>query len=56
MLMNCAAYQKGRKLADVAIDNLTAYRDVPDAFIYYHDQFRWLRAARERRSRPPFRA
>jgi magnesium transporter len=34
MLMNCAAYQKGRKLADVAIDNLTAYRDVPDAFIW----------------------
>src|ERR1700735_88492 len=34
MLMNCAAYQKGRKLADVAIDNLHAYRDVPDAFIW----------------------
>lgn len=34
MLVNCAAYQKGRKLADLAIDDLNAYRDVPDAFIW----------------------
>jgi magnesium transporter len=34
MLVNCAAYQKGRKLADFAIDDLADYRDVPDAFIW----------------------
>jgi magnesium transporter len=34
MLVNCAAYQNGRKLADVAIDDLSAYRDVPDSFIW----------------------
>lgn len=34
MLVNCAAYQKGRKLADIAIDDLNDYRDIPDAFIW----------------------
>ena len=34
MLVNCAAYQKGCKLADVAIDDISAYRDVPDCFVW----------------------
>src|SRR5260370_39182908 len=34
MLVNCAAYQNGRKLADVPIDDISAYRDVPDCFVW----------------------
>ena len=34
MLVNCAAYQNGRKLADVQIDEINAYRDLPDCFIW----------------------
>jgi magnesium transporter len=34
MLVNCAAYQKGRKLADVPIDDISGYRDLPDSFIW----------------------
>jgi magnesium transporter len=34
MLVNCAAYQDGRKLADVNIDDINAYRDLPDSFIW----------------------
>ncbi len=34
MLVNCAAYQNGRKLADVAIDNINAYLDLPDCFVW----------------------
>jgi len=34
MLVNCAAYQNGRKLADVHIDDINAYRDLPDSFIW----------------------
>jgi magnesium transporter len=34
MLVNCAAYQNGRKLADVNIDDINTYRDLPDSFIW----------------------
>ncbi len=34
MLVNCAAYQNDRKLADVEIDDINTYRDLPDSFIW----------------------
>lgn len=34
MLVNCAVYENGRKLADVPIDDINAYRDRPDSFIW----------------------
>lgn len=34
MLVNCAAYQNGRKLADVAISDIPKYRGLPDCFVW----------------------
>ena len=34
MLVNCAAYQNGRKLADVAVGELHAYVNRPDCFVW----------------------
>jgi magnesium transporter len=34
MLVNCAAYQNGRKLGDVAIDDINHYRGMPDCFVW----------------------
>jgi magnesium transporter len=34
MLVNCAAYQQGRKLADIAISDIHAYRGLPDSFVW----------------------
>ena len=34
MLVNCAAYQNGRKLGDVAIDDINHYRGLPDCFVW----------------------
>jgi magnesium transporter len=34
MLVNCVAYQKGRKLADVAVDDISEYVSQPDCFVW----------------------
>jgi magnesium transporter len=34
MLVNCAAYQNGRKLADVAVSEIHAYVSRPDCFVW----------------------
>ena len=34
MLVNCAAYQEGRKLADIAVDEISDYLERPDCFVW----------------------
>src|SRR5215471_13172269 len=34
MLVNCAAYQDGRKLADIAIEEISDYVKRPDTFVW----------------------
>ena len=34
MLINCVAYQDGRKLADIAVDEISDYLAVPDCFVW----------------------
>jgi magnesium transporter len=34
MLVNCAAYQHGRKLADIRVDEIASYIDRPDCFVW----------------------
>ncbi len=34
MLINCAAYQKGRKLADIAFSEIGQYKSQPDCFVW----------------------
>jgi magnesium transporter len=34
MLINCAAYQRGRKLADIAFSEIRRYRSQPDCFVW----------------------
>jgi len=34
MLINCAAYQDGRKLADIEIDDISAYVSRPECFVW----------------------
>jgi magnesium transporter len=34
MLINCAAYQDGRKLADIEIDDISAYVSKPECFVW----------------------
>ena len=34
MLVNCAAYQEGKKLADITIDEISDYVDRPDCFVW----------------------
>lgn len=34
MLINCAAYQDGRKLADIEIDNISDYVARPECFVW----------------------
>ena len=33
MLVNCIAYQDGKKIADLAVDDINAYVNRPDCFI-----------------------
>jgi magnesium transporter len=34
MLVNCAAYQRGKKLADISFDEISQYRAQPDCFVW----------------------
>ena len=34
MLVNCAAYQHGRKLADLGVDEISGYLERPDCFVW----------------------
>lgn len=34
MLINCTAYQHGRKLADLPIDDISDYLQKPDCFVW----------------------
>jgi magnesium transporter len=34
MLVNCAAYQRGKKLADISFDEIREYRAQPDCFVW----------------------
>ena len=34
MLLNCVAYQNGRKLADIAVEDISAYVSQPDCFVW----------------------
>ncbi|MDR1854804.1 MAG: magnesium and cobalt transport protein CorA [Azoarcus sp.] len=34
MLIHCTAYQRGKKLADIATDDIAGYLDMPDCFVW----------------------
>ena len=34
MLINCVAYQEGKKLKDVSVDEISDYLEIPDCFVW----------------------
>ncbi|HEU5464420.1 MAG TPA: magnesium transporter, partial [Candidatus Binatia bacterium] len=34
MLINCVAYQNGRRLADISVDEISTYIERPDCFVW----------------------